>query len=215
MYVPSHFADPTPLDTFHTLVTAFPLGILCTHGAGGFDANHVPFHLHQGDSEWGVLRTHVARANPVWQHVSDGDEVMVIFQGPDGYISPNWYPSKLENPRHVPTWNYVVAHAHGRITVHDDETYVRGVVGQLTRDREASEVHPWRMADAPPEYLAAMLKAIVGLEVRVERLVTKLKLGQNRELRDIHGAADALKLRGQDALADAMLAGNIVRNGGR
>jgi transcriptional regulator len=175
----------------------------------------MPFQLHVGDGESGLLRTHVARANPVWQNVSDGDEVLVIFRGPDGYISPNWYRSKPENPRHVPTWNYVAAHAYGRITVHEDETYVRGVVGQLTRAREATEVHPWRMADAPQEYIATMLKAIVGLEVRVERIVTKLKLGQNRELRDIHSAADALKLRGQHALAEAMLAGNIVRHSGR
>jgi transcriptional regulator len=214
MYVPPHYADSAPSETFRTLVADFPLGILCTHGPSGFAANHVPFQLHQGDgefAEFGLLRTHVARANPVWQHVSDGDAVLVIFQGPDGYVSPNWYPSTSETPRHVPTWNYVVAHAHGRITVHDDERYVRAVVGQLTREREATEAHPWRMADTPQAVITTMLKAIVGLEVRVERVVTKLKLGQNKHVEDIRGAARTLQNRGHGALADAMLTGTIVR----
>ena len=158
------------------------------------------------DGSLGVLHTHVARANPVWRDIASGDEVLVVFRAADAYISPSWYPSKHEHHRQVPTWNYMVAHAHGRVTVRDDERYLRGLVGRLTKRHEASQPHPWRMGDSSPAFIDEMIASIVGLEIGITRLVGKFKLGQNKETRDVLGAAQALKAQGHDAIADAMLA---------
>ncbi|WP_310038296.1 FMN-binding negative transcriptional regulator [Paraburkholderia caribensis] len=206
MYVPAHFAE-TRKEVLHSRIVQHPFGTLITHGSSGLDANHIPFELAAEDGELGVLRAHVARANPVWQEVANGDEVLVVFHAGDAYISPNWYPSKHELHKQVPTWNYMVVHAHGRMTILDDERYVRGVVGRLTRTHEASEPKPWKMGDAPKDYVDAMVKAIVGIQVEITRLVGKSKLSQNKEARDIQGAAEALKSSGESRLADAMLAG--------
>ncbi|TCG07730.1 transcriptional regulator [Paraburkholderia steynii] len=206
MYVPAHFAE-TRKEVLHSRIVQHPFGTLITHGSNGLDANHIPFELAAEEGELGVLRAHVARANPVWQEVANGDEVLVVFHAGDAYISPNWYPSKHELHKQVPTWNYMVVHAHGRITILDDERYVRGVVGRLTRTHEASEPKPWKMGDAPKDYVDAMVKAIVGVQIEVTRLVGKSKLSQNKEARDIQGAAEALKSSGESQLADAMLAG--------
>ena len=206
MYVPAHFAE-TRKEVLHSRIVQHPFGTLITHGSNGLDANHIPFELAAEEGELGVLRAHVARANPVWQEVANGDEVLVVFHAGDAYISPNWYPSKHELHKQVPTWNYMVVHAHGRMTILDDERYVRGVVGRLTRTHEASEPKPWKMGDAPKDYVDAMVKAIVGIQVEITRLVGKSKLSQNKEARDIQGAAEALKSSGESQLADAMLAG--------
>lgn len=204
MYVPSHFEESRP-QALHDLIVEYPLGVLVTHGGDGLDANHLPFELDPGMGEHGVLRAHVARGNPVWRSVADGDEVLVVFRAEEAYISPNWYPSKHETHRQVPTWNYKVVHAHGRITIHDDEKYVRSVVARLTRKHEEGQPMPWKMGDAPRDYIDAMLKAIVGIEVEITRMVGKFKLGQNREVRDRAGAAEALIGQGDIALGRAML----------
>jgi transcriptional regulator len=205
MYVPSHFNESNP-DILHARIAQHPFGMLVTHGRSGLDVNHIPFELTAGEGELGVLRAHVARANPVWQDVANGDEVLAVFRTADAYISPNWYPSKHESHKQVPTWNYIVVHAYGRVTVRDDERYVRGVVGRLTRTHEASQSKPWKMADAPKDYIDAMLTSIVGLEIEITRLVGKSKLSQNKEARDIRGAGEALKATGNFHIGDAMLA---------
>lgn len=186
MYVPTDFDESRP-EALHALIADYPLGTLVTHGKSGLDANHIPFLLNAEEGRLGVLHAHVARANPVWQDVADGDEVLVIFHAGDAYISPNWYPSKPEHHKHVPTWNYRVVHAHGRIAIRDDERFVRSVVARLTRTHEASQSVPWKMADAPADYVSALLKEIVGIEIEITRLVGKAKLGQNREARDARG----------------------------
>lgn len=205
MYVPAHFDEPR-LDALHALIRQHPFGALVTQGAQGLDANHLPFDLSAQPGEPGVLRAHVARANPLWREVKDGDEVLVIFQAGDAYISPNWYPSKHEEHRQVPTWNYMVVHAHGRIRVRDDERFVRALVGRLTKTHEAAQPAPWKMSDSPREFIDTLVQAIVGIEIEITRLAGKLKLSQNKALRDLRGAAGALKADGQDAVADAMLA---------
>ncbi|RQS61001.1 FMN-binding negative transcriptional regulator [Burkholderia sp. Bp8963] len=205
MYVPAHF-DESRIDTLHALIAQFPFGTLVTHGRGGLDANHIPFELIAGDSGLGELHAHVARANPVWQDIANGDEVLVIFRAGDAYVSPNWYPSKHATHRQVPTWNYVVVHAHGRITVRDDEKFVRGLVARLTRTHEASQPEPWKMGDAPKDYLDTMLQSIVGLQIEITRLVGKRKLSQNKAADDIRGAGDALVALGNRQIGDAMLA---------
>lgn len=217
MYMPAHFEENRP-EVLHRLIAEQSFGALITHGPNGLDANHLPFEFDAkrvpegGDAQpartHGILRAHVARANPVWQEVAANPETLVIFQGPAAYISPTWYPSKHETHRQVPTYNYMVVHAHGRIVVRDDETFLRGLVARLTRKMEAGEPVPWKMGDAPADYIAQMLGAIVGLEIEVTRLVGKWKLGQNKEAADRHGAAEALLARTSDeqkAVGQAML----------
>jgi transcriptional regulator len=205
MYMPSHFEESDP-DRLRALIVEHPFGILVTYGTGGLDANHLPFELDVRDGSLGVLHTHVARANRVWKDLASGDEVLVVFRASDAYISPNWYPSKHEHHRQVPTWNYMVVHAHGRVTVQDDERYLRGLVGRLTNRHEAVQPRPWRMSESPQSFINEMLASIVGLEIEITRLVGKFKLGQNKEQRDVLGAADALKAQGNSAIADAMRA---------
>ena len=205
MYVPADFNEPNP-DVLRELIVQHPFGSLITHGRSGLDANHLPFELMPDDGGLGELHAHVARANPVWQDVADGDEVLVIFRAGDAYISPNWYPSKHVAHRQVPTWNYVVVHAHGRITVRDDEKFVRGVVARLTRTHEASQPVPWKMGDAPKDYIDTMLESIVGLQIEITRLVGKRKLGQNKAEADIRGAGEALVADGKLVIGEAMLA---------
>src|SRR5262245_768907 len=125
MYVPAHFAAPSTA-ALHDLIEENPFGTLVRNGENGLDADHVPFLLDRDQGEFGRLHCHVARANPIWKTVATGDAVMVIFGGGEAYISPNWYPSKQDFHKQVPTWNYRVAHAHGRVTLHDDADYVRG-----------------------------------------------------------------------------------------
>jgi len=203
MYNPPHFTETRDTE-LHRIIRAHPLGVLVTNGPQGLDANHLPFELDPSRGALGTLSAHVARSNPLWREVSDGAEVLVVFRGAEGYVSPNWYPTKHETHRMVPTWNYEVVHAHGRIAIRDDEKFVRGVVARLTRAHEAAEPRPWKMGDAPADYLDTMLAAIVGLEVEITRLEGKRKLSQNREMRDRDGAIDALRARGRDALSDAM-----------
>ena len=208
MYLPEHFAERRP-EELQRIIRSYSLGTLVTHTDRGLDANHIPFELDVARGAFGTLQGHVARANPLWTEVPDGAEVLVVFRGSDAYISPSWYPSKHETHRHVPTWNYEVVHAHGRLRITDDERFVAGVVARLTQKHEATEPKPWRMRDAAPDYLAQMLKVIVGIEVEVTRLEGKRKLGQNRELRDVEGAVGALKERGHAEIAEMMTTANI------
>lgn len=210
MYLPAHFEESN-IDVLHDLIRQFSLGTMVTQGPNGLDANHIPFELDAERGEAGVLSGHVARANPVWNEVADGDEVLVIFKAGDAYISPNWYPSKHITHQQVPTWNYRVVHAHGRISVRDDERFVRGVVARLTRRHEASQPVPWKMTDSPKALIDGMLTAIVGLEVEITRLVGKSKLSQNKEAADIRGAGEALTASGRDLIGDAML--GLVNSG--
>lgn len=205
MYVPAHFDEPRT-EVLHDLIRQHPFGMLVTHGANGLDANHIPFELNAEQGGMGMLTAHVARANSVWQVVANGEEVLIVFRVADAYVSPNWYPSKHESHKQVPTWNYMVAHAHGRITIRDDERFVRGMVARLTRTHEASQPMPWKMTDSPKDFIDTMLKAIVGLEVEITRLVGKSKLSQNKEVGDIRSAGEALRTQGDRVIGDAMLA---------
>ncbi|MGE8163933.1 FMN-binding negative transcriptional regulator [Paraburkholderia sp. NPDC080076] len=210
MYMPAHFEENRP-EVLHRLIAEQPFGALITNGPNGLDANHVPFEFEvpsAASETHGILRAHVARANPVWQEAAANPDALVIFQGPAAYISPNWYPSKHEAHRQVPTYNYMVVHAHGRIVVRDEESFVRGLVARLTRKMEAGEPVPWKMGDAPADFISQMLGAIVGIEIEVTRLVGKWKLGQNKVAADRRGAAETLLARSTDeqqAVGQAML----------
>lgn len=203
MYIPADFEIPQ-IDVMHQLIKQHALGILFTHGMSGLDANHLPFELSTEQSELGVLHAHVSRQNPIWQDIKDGDDVLVVFRAGDAYISPQWYPSKHEHHKQVPTWNYMVIHAYGKVKIHDNERYVRGVVARLTRTHEATQAEPWKMSDVPKDYLEPMLKEIVGIEIKITKLQGKAKLGQNKEYRDVLGVANALTQNGQHAIGGAM-----------
>ncbi|MBP8272547.1 MAG: FMN-binding negative transcriptional regulator [Sphaerotilus sp.] len=207
MYLPAHFAEART-EELHRLLCAHPLGSLVTYGPDGLDADHIPFAFDPDTGPHGTLLAHVARANPLWERCPTGTPVMVIFQGAEGYISPNWYPSKHEAHRQVPTWNYEVVHAHGMLTVRDDVRFLRGLVARLTRHHEqaAGEPQPWKMSDAPTDYIDDLLGRIVGIEITLTSLVGKAKLSQNKEARDRLQAADTLQARGHDALAQRMRA---------
>ena len=206
MYLPTYFEE-TRDEELLRLIGAHPLAALVVKGPHGLDANHLPFLFEDGGTGGKKLLAHVARANPLWQEARDGDEALVIFRADDAYISPNWYPSKHESHRQVPTWNYQVVHVHGRLFVRDSERFVRGVVARLTRIHEAQTgaPRPWKMTDASPEYIDQMLAAIVGIEIEITRIVGKSKLSQNREERDRRGAAEELAKRGKTATSAAML----------
>ncbi len=203
MYLPAHFAVSDPA-VLHRIIREHPLGMLVRQGGGGLDADHLPFELDPAAGALGTLTAHVARANPLWRECAAGAPVMVVFRGGEAFISPSWYPSKHEAHRQVPTWNYEVVHAQGTLTVHDDERFVRGLVARLTRQHEAAEPRPWKMGDSAPDFIDAMLRNIVGIEVTITSLVGKSKLSQNREARDRLGAAEVLGERGHAELAQRM-----------
>ena len=211
MYLPPHFAE-TRAGELHRIMREHPLGMLVTHSAKGVDADHIPFEFDPDKGEQGTLLAHIARANPLWRDFSSGTEVMVVFRGVEGYISPNWYPSKHATHRQVPTWNYEVVHAHGRLRIVDDEKFIRGVVARLTRNHEATEPRPWKMGDAPKDYLDDMVSKIVGIEITITRLEGKRKLSQNRAIPDIQGAVNELGRRQQQGLAGSMSSAMPVRD---
>jgi transcriptional regulator len=213
MYLPRHFEE-TRTEELHRVITDFPLGILVLNGRHGLDANHLPFELNPNAGERGLLLAHVASANPLWKEAKAGDDALVIFRAANAYISPNSYPSKHELHRQVPTWNYQAVHVHGKLAIRDDERFVRGVVARLTRANEAraGSDKPWRMTDSSKEYIEEMLRAIVGIEIEITRMVGKWKLGQNREARDRINAAEELRKRGETGMSAAMLNAVVAKS---
>ncbi|ODU97929.1 MAG: transcriptional regulator [Rubrivivax sp. SCN 70-15] len=202
MYLPAHF-EQKDVQALHALMRAHPLATLVTTAADGPTADHLPLEY---DAASGTLRGHVARANPLWRH-ADGQPVLAVFGGPQAYVSPGWYPSKAATHKVVPTWNYTVVHAHGRLRAVDDAPWLRALVGRLTDRFEAERAappEPWSVADAPEDYIAQMLRAIVGIEIGVERLLGKWKVSQNRSEADRLGVAAGL---GADPMA-ALLRGH-------
>ena len=202
MYIPPHFEEADP-EHIAGLIAAAPLATIVAHTADGLVANHIPLIAAPG-----ALIGHVARANDMHRLLAEGQEVLAIFLGEQGYVSPNYYPSKAEHHRHVPTWNYEVVHMRGRIWFQHGEQAKRAAVGLLTRqhERRLHGAAGWRMADAPPDYLQEMLAHIVALRIEVGQVLAKSKLSQNRAPRDLEGAIAGLRGAGQEALAARMQA---------
>ena len=190
MYQPAHFAQ-TDTPQLVDLIAKHPLGAWVTLQNGALSADHIPFLLDITRGEHGVLMGHVARANPIWQR-ADQQESLVIFQGPQAYISPNYYPTKHEHGKAVPTWNYAVVHAYGTPQVMDDAAWLAQFLAQLTATHEAHQAKPWAMSDAPPDYIAAMMRAVVGIEIPLRRVVGKWKTSQNQPAVNQAGVAQAL-----------------------
>jgi transcriptional regulator len=197
MYLPKHFeqADVAALQQF---VHVHPFGALVTMTSGGLDGNHLPLLIDVQPAPYGTLRGHVARANRIWREC-DGADALVIFQGPDSFISPSWYPTKRDTGAVVPTWNYVVVHAHGRLRVVEDRDWLRAHVEALTNRHEGSREVPWAVTDAPNDYIEKMVGAIVGIEMPIARLTGKWKLSQNRTDRDRMGVVDGLTREGTES----------------
>jgi transcriptional regulator len=205
MYLPSHFEERRP-EILQRLVREHPLGLLVTLSGSPEAprpvANPIPWRWRDagpGDAAGATLVAHVARANPVWRETLPGPEVLVIFQGPQAYVSPSAYPSKQAHGKVVPTWNYIVGQARGRLVVHDDRDWLRGLVDELTTQHEADRAKPWAVTDAPGDYIETMLRAIVGVEVQVTDWVGKWKLSQNRGAEDRAGVAADFEARGGPA----------------
>jgi transcriptional regulator len=203
MYQPPHFREDD-LAVQHALIKAHPLGLLVTFGSDGLEANPIPFVLEASASSLGTLKAHLSRANPQWRNFDPAQEALVVFQGPETYITPSWYAAKREHGKVVPTWNYVVVQARGRLRAIDDTAWLRAFVGRLTErfeaERTAATAVPpaWRVGDAPEDFLQTMLGAIVGIEIELGTLIGKYKLSQNRGAADRQGA-----LAGVQALAEA------------
>lgn len=201
MYLPDHFRELDPTE-IAAVIAGAPLGCVVAKSPEGLIANHMPILLDRD----GDLVGHIALANDMHRLLTDGQDVLVIFRGVDGYVSPNFYPSKAEHHRAVPTWNYQAVHVHGTITFQHDERSKRAAVGLLTREheRQLNGEKAWRMADAPADYMTDMLGKIVGFRIAVTRTIAKSKLSQNRDTRDLTGAVDGVRAYGHDDLADRM-----------
>lgn len=201
MYLPPHFEEARP-DEIRSIMEAAPLACIVAHTSEGLIANHVPL-LATPD---GDLIGHIALANDMHRLIGEDQEVLTIFRGDDAYVSPNFYPSKPEHHRAVPTWNYQVVHVYGGIAFQRDEHAKRAAVGLLTRthERRVNGTDAWRMADAPADYMQQMLANIVAFRIKVQRVLAKSKLSQNREERDYRGAVTGLRSTGHAALAERM-----------
>jgi transcriptional regulator len=191
MYVPAHFEETRP-DVLNRLIHDHPLAALVTLGSDGLNANHIPLELDPAAAPLGTLRGHVARGNPVWRDFSRDVEVLAIFQGPQAYISPAWYQTKRETGKVVPTYNYIVVHAYGPMRIVEDRAWLRRLVERLTSRHEAGKPEPWKVTDAPADFIEQMLGAIVGIEIPLTRLVGKWKASQNRPAVDREGVVKAL-----------------------
>ncbi|HLQ27424.1 MAG TPA: FMN-binding negative transcriptional regulator [Acidiferrobacterales bacterium] len=205
MYVPSYFEE-TRVEVLHQLIREHSLAVLVTLGSEGLNANHIPFEIDPEPAPFGTLRGHVARANPVWRDSSKEVEPLVIFQGPQAYITPSWYQTKKETGKVVPTYNYVVVHAYGPLRVVEDRAWLRGLVERLTNRYEAARPVPWKVTDAPGDFIEKMLGAIVGMEIPITKLVGKWKVSQNRPSADRDGVVKGLReINSADAVAMADL----------
>ena len=207
MYLPSHFEE-TRIDVLQELVRQYPLGSLVTLGAKGLNANHIPFELDAAPAPYGTLRGHVARANPVWRDYDPAFEALVIFHGPQVYISPSWYETKKETGEVVPTYNYAVVHAYGRLRIVEDRAWLRGLVARLTERFEGGRAAPWQVSDAPQDFINKQLGAIVGIEIEVSKMLGKWKASQNRPATDRAGVAEAL---GAAADADSLAMAQMIK----
>lgn len=190
MYLPSAFRQDD-LAELHRQIAASRLANVVSHGPNGLQASHLPLLLVPDEGEFGTLYGHFAKANPQWRELAGG-ETLVIFNGPDAYVSPSWYPAKAEHGKVVPTWNYIAVHAYGQAEVFDDAERLLQLVSRLSDQHEAGRTQPWAVSEAPRDYLDSMLRAIVGFALPIQRLQGKWKLGQNRSSADQHGVQAGL-----------------------
>ena len=191
MHCPSVFREER-LDVLHHLITAHPLATLITAGSNGLMANLIPFTLHLG-GEHGILRAHLARGNKQLDALREGAEALVVFQGPECYVTPSWYPSKAEHGKVVPTWNFAMVQARGKSLVFDEATWIRAQIDEMTNNLEGQRKYPWAVSEAPDDFISAQLKAIVGIEIPILSIEGKWKVSQNRLPADRQGVINGLR----------------------
>jgi transcriptional regulator len=196
VYLPDHFRIED-VSQMHALMRAKPFATLVSGSSAGLYASHLPTVL-KNEGTYGVIECHLARPNPHCKDLADGNETLMIFQGPQGYITPNWYPSKAQHGKAVPTWNFAVVHAYGRLEVMKDKDWLLQHVTELTAQQESNEAKPWTPSDAPNNYIEVMLRGIVGFRFAITRLEGKWKMSQNRDLQDQAGVVEGLRKRAND-----------------
>jgi len=209
MHIPSAFRQ-NDLDLMRELMRSHPLGMLISQGASGLVASQIPFLIYGDEGEHGMLRAHIARANPQWQDLAGASECLVVFQGEHGYVSPSWYAAKTEHHRVVPTWNYITVHAWGKPCITEDARWLHRQLDDLTCSQEKRRLRPWSLNDAPKDYIASMTRSIVGVEIPIARLEGKWKLSQNRPEPDRAGVIAGLRDPG-DAHSNPPLADEMER----
>lgn len=202
MYIPKHFDEPS-LDVMQALLRDYPLATLVTLSVDGLNANHIPLHWVDDGTEYGCLRGHVARANPMW---SDADverslDVLAIFQAESAYISPSWYASKQQSGKVVPTWNYAAVHAYGALRVMDDALWIRNQLEEMTAHNETAFPEPWAVSDAPYDFTEQLIEQIVGIEITVSRLSGKWKISQNQSTENQNSVIKGLHQSGKLEMA--------------
>jgi transcriptional regulator len=191
-----------------TLIRAHPLGLLISHGPSGLLANAIPFLIDETIGAYGLLRAHVARANPQWRDLEQGGEALVVFQGPQHYISPSWYETKRQTHKVVPTWNYLIVQARGRPVVTHEAAWLRAQIEALTASQEGRRAAPWNVSDAPDDFIASQMRAIVGVEIEITDLKGKWKASQNRNEADRAGVVEGLESAGD---AEAVEMARVVK----
>lgn len=201
MYQPPHFQEEH-LELVHDLIRAHPFATLVAHGTEGLTADHIPLVIHPELSDKGILRGHIAKANPLWKNYSAGVDVLTIFQGSHHYVSPSWYPSKQEHGKVVPTWNYAVVHAYGALEFIQDKTWLRAHLDEMTTRHETGREAPWAVSDAPDDFIEKQLKGIVGIEISISRFEGKLKLSQNKSEEDRLGVRRGIAEENSDVAVD-------------
>ena len=206
MYRPMQFDQPD-IEVMHELIRTRSLATLVTIGSDGLNANHIPLHLSATPEPFGVLRGHVARSNPIWNDLDSDVDALAIFHGPEAYISPSWYATKQQAGKVVPTWNYTVVHAYGRLRIIDDAVWVRAQLEALTAQNEAGFPDPWAMSDAPEEFTEKLIGAVVGIEMIITRLSGKWKVSQNQPLQNQLSVIQGLTASGQIAMAELVKTG--------
>jgi transcriptional regulator len=207
MYLPKAFEEQDP-GRLRDFIRRYPLGTVVTQTTSGLDANHIPLLVAEPEGAAARLHGHIARANPLWRDVAPDAQTLVIFHGPNGFVSPSWYPGQCDKASVVPTWNYAVAHGHGRLRFVDDATWVRAHLEALTREHEANRDEPWAVTDAPAEFIDKLVTAVVGVEISVTRWYGKWKVSQNRSAADRLGVIDGLE---REASASSVALAALVK----
>lgn len=212
MYQPPHFREDRP-DVLHALMRAYPLATLISVGPDSEpEANVIPMLLDATRGEKGVLKCHVARANPQWRLLAENGKALVVFQGPDAYVTPSWYKTKQETGKVVPTWNYAIVQVRGTVTIHEDASWLGAQIRQLTQAHEVHREKPWAVDDAPASFIDSQIKGIVGLEIAITAIDGKWKVSQNRSIEDRAGVAEGLG--GEEHAAAPGMAGLVREFGG-
>jgi transcriptional regulator len=192
MYIPSSFRERS-IEQLHDLIVKHPLGLLITHGDNGLEASPIPFLLYADEGKYGKLRAHLAKANPHWKSLAEHTECLVVFQGPDGYVTPSWYPSKAKTHKVVPTWNYATVQVRGHAAVIEDAAWLRRQLDDLTACQEMLRPQPWSVSDAPTDYITTQMNAIIGIEISINRIDGKWKMSQNKEDADREGVIAGMR----------------------